>query len=92
MVHSSQMMKKPHEMVDGIRSKDDLVRFIQALSIDFQSRQHEWENVSLERYLAALSSWLADSDGYYRNQGREVPTNPSWRTLAEMLIAAKSYE
>jgi hypothetical protein len=28
-------------------------------------------------------------DGYYRNPGREVPQTPPWRTLGEMLAAAR---
>jgi len=83
---------KLHDMIDSITNKEDLARFIEALAQDLRSRPQEWENDSLERYLAALASWLNDSDGYYRNKGREVPTTPTWKSLAEMLKAAKMYE
>lgn len=83
---------KIHEMVDGIRSKEDLVKFIEALAGDFRANRESWENDSLDRYLSALSNWLADSDGYYRNRGLEPPMSPTWKNVAEMLIAAKTYE
>jgi hypothetical protein len=81
-----------HESVAGVQSKTDLAGFVQALALDFLAHQHEWENITLERYLEALARWLADSDAYYKNQGLDVPSTPSWKNVAEMLIAAKSYE
>jgi len=83
---------KVHEMVDGIQSKEDLVRFIEALAGDLRAHPENWENDSLDRYLTALASWLTDSDGYYRNHGLKPPTSPTWKNVAEMLIAAKMYE
>ena len=85
-------MMKLHERVAGIRSKADLVEFVRALSEDLRAKPEDWENRTLERYLSALASWLEDSDGYYKNQGRAVPVSPSWQNVAEILIAAKIYE
>jgi hypothetical protein len=85
-------MMKLHERIDGISTKADLVEFIAALEDDLRENSGSWENASLEEFLAALGRWLEDSDGYYQNQGREVPASPSWRDVAEMLIAAKMYE
>jgi hypothetical protein len=31
-------------------------------------------------------------DGYYANKGQRALESPSWRTLGEMLLAAKYYE
>lgn len=81
-----------HEKVTGIKSKADLVAFVQALCADLQANPEAWENVTLDRYLQALASWIEDSDGYYNNQGRPIPTTPSWRDVADMLMAAKIYE
>ncbi len=83
---------KIHELVDGVQTKADLVRFIRDLAQDLEARPAEWENHNLERYLAALARWLEDCDGYYQNQARDVPAAPSWKNVAEMLIAAKTYE
>lgn len=83
---------KLHERIEQIQSKADLVEFIEALGRDLQENAESWENVTLENYLSALARWLEDSDGYYRNQNRPIPQSPSWRNVAEMLIAAKMYE
>ena len=51
----------------------------------------EWENSSLDGFLEALGGWLGDSEGYYRNLGRDVPENP-WEVIWHALSAAPSYE
>jgi hypothetical protein len=84
---------KLHERVNHVRSKADLVEFVRVLAEGLTTTNREdWENPTLETYLAALARWLEDSDGYYRNQGRPVPAEPSWRDVADMLMAAKMYE
>ena len=91
MIHSGEMMK-PYERVAAVASKSDLIGFVEALRDDFQRNPTSWENRTLEQYLSALASWLEDSDGYYLNQGREIPASPSWRNVADMLMAATMYE
>lgn len=83
---------KPHEQVNAIGTKDDLVAFIKALRANLLSNPQEWENATLDQYLAALAGWLEDSAGYYNRTGQSVPAIPSWKNVAEMLIAAKVYE
>jgi hypothetical protein len=68
------------------------VVFLEALAQDLKSRPAEWENNTLERYIEALARWVADSGGYYRGQGLDVPVSPTWKNVAEMLLAAKMYE
>ena len=80
------------DLAKSVNERDDLVQLIQALAQDRRSQPQSWENDSLDRYLDALANWLADSEGYYRNQGREAPVTPSWKTFAEMLMAARIYE
>jgi len=81
-----------HEKVANVKSRDDLVAFVEDLCSDLRANPATWENATLERYLSAFASWLEDSDGYYLNRGLEPPTNPSWRNVADMLMAAKMYE
>lgn len=83
---------KLHEHVSHVHKKAELVEFIRALANDLATNRERWENRTLDTYLEALSSWLEDSDGYYRNQGRPIPAEPSWRDIAEMLMAASMYE
>ena len=83
---------KLHDQVAAIHTRDDLAAFVEALRLDLQSNPGAWENPTLERYLSALASWIEDMDGYYRNRGDEPPKSPTWRTVGEMLIAARIYE
>lgn len=83
---------KLHEQVNGIQTRADLIAFVEALGVDLRSNADQWENATLDRYLSALASWLEDMDGYYRNNGLDVPSALSWRNVGELLIAAKMYE
>lgn len=83
---------KLHERVGQVRSKGELSEFVAALADDARSHPEQWENQTLEGYLSALARWIEDSDGYYRNHGRSPPENPSWKDVAEMLMAARMYE
>lgn len=80
------------DRVEAIQSRADLVRFLEALAEDLRSRPEDWENNTLENYLEALSSWVDDSDGYYRNRGVAIPVTPTWKNIGEMLLAATMYE
>jgi hypothetical protein len=91
LVHSGEAMKL-HDQVTGVATRADLVAFIEALRADLQSNPQEWENATLDQYLRALASWLEDCSGYYARTGQGVPATPSWKNVAEMLIAAKIYE
>lgn len=91
LVNKGEMMEL-HTKVASIASKSDLTTFINELAADLEANPQRWENSTLDRYLRALASWVDDSDGFYTNQGRAVPVNPSWRDVAEMLMAASMYE
>ncbi len=80
-------MNKPE-----IVSKEDLVAFIRTLGEDLRSNPAGWENATLDQFLSALASWIEDSEGYYRSQGRPPPKELAWSDIADMLIAAKMYE
>ena len=79
-------------VVDAISSREDFVRFIGELRRNLLARPDEWTNTSLGDFLEALSAWTQDMDGYYENNNLPIPETPGWRTLAEMLLAAKYYE
>jgi hypothetical protein len=85
-------MKELHERVGETQTREDLAALIEALRVDLATRPENWENATLESFLAALASWTEDMDGYYRNHGREAPDVPTWRTFGEMLVAARNYE
>ena len=84
--------------VDSVTSRASFVRFVEALVADWREcdrAEHGahsspygptaggWENPTLERFLEALAAYTADA---------ELPEQPSWRTFAQVLAAAKVYE
>lgn len=77
---------------DAITSRDDFVAFVDSLRQDLAVHPDEWQNPTLASFLEGLSAWVRDMDGYYENHRLPVPTTPSWKNLAEMLLAAKCYE
>lgn len=81
-----------HEQVDRIQSRQDLILFIEALREDLVQNATNWENSTLERFLGALAAWMTDMAGYFRNRGEQVPSQPSWGLIGDMLYAAKIYE
>jgi len=80
------------EQVDQIQTRKDFVAFVRALLKDLSDHPERWENNDLQSFLDALSAWVEDMDGYYLNRGEPMPKEPSWRVLAQMLLAAKIYE
>jgi hypothetical protein len=78
---------------DGeIRTREDLAAFVRDLHHDFLRQGDEWENPTLDRFLEALAAWIADSDGRYRNFGKELPPHGDWTFFARALAAAVVYE
>ena len=77
----------------AIRSREDFVVFVHALSRDLHTNREAWDNNTLERFLEALGAWVEDMDGYYINQGKPTPQQPDWKVLGDILLmAAKVYE
>ena len=80
------------EQASTIRSREDLAAFVRSLHNDFHDNRQMWENDTLDRFLDALAAWVEDMGGYYRKQRKELHDHPAWKTLADMLIAARQYE
>ena len=75
-----------------VTSRAELARFVGALHADLVANPQSWQNVNLESFLEAMSGWIEDMEGYYRNAGESFDGTPSWSMVAEILLAAKSYE
>ncbi|MET3551713.1 hypothetical protein [Burkholderia sp. 567] len=80
------------ELVSRIESKEELADFVGQLLKDLDENRAEWENQTLERFLLAMESWIRSMDSFYKNTNQEVPVTPNWRTLGDILYAAKIYE
>ncbi|MFI1438688.1 DUF7660 family protein [Streptomyces fructofermentans] len=77
---------------DEVRSRDELVSFVEGLREDYLRRGHEWENQTLDRFLEGLAAWMHASPGWYQNFGKELPESGDWTFLARALQAATVYE
>ena len=73
-------------------SRQDLADFIDQFRDSLRRDPESWENNDLDSFLEALSAWTRDMDGYFTNRGEPVPDVPSWRLIAQMLLAARVYE
>ena len=80
------------EQNNSIRSREDFVAFVKALSKDLQENPATWENASLERFLDSIAAWVEDMDGYYLSRQKPVPDQPDWKVVGDILMAAKMYE
>ena len=80
------------DLVDEIQNREDFVTFVRALERELRTKPQEWENRDLPAFLAALGAWAEDMEGYFRNSGKAMPSQPTWSLLAKMLSAARVYE
>ena len=80
------------EQVKSVETRDDFVVFMQNLLRDWRQHPEHWENASLEAYLEAIAAWVQDMDGYHCNRGELMPAHLTWKSLCEILLAARIYE
>jgi hypothetical protein len=80
------------EKADNVRTRGDLVSFIYALLEEFRERRGEWENPTLESYLDALAAVVDGLDARFANQGLQLPAEPTWQLVADILLTARTYE
>jgi len=64
---------------------DDVLATLARLAADRKANPDEWENPTLDRYLAAMEAWLRS----FRGRTGDAPT---WRVVITALEAAKFYE
>jgi hypothetical protein len=75
-----------------IETKAQFLAFVDQLRADLKDSPEEFENLTLDDFLNALSAWVADSDGYYRNIAEGSPPPVVWRYIADVLSGAAVYE
>ncbi|MFC9431990.1 hypothetical protein [Streptomyces sp. NPDC056987] len=80
------------DRLDGVETRDDLVRFLGEAIADLSEGGSSWENTSLEDFLEALAGWLQDMPGVFANRSEPVPEQPDWKLVARMIMAARTYE
>jgi hypothetical protein len=81
-----------NQILQRVQTREDFSQFVRLLLAHLRQKPEEWENRDLASYLEALSAWVEDMEGYYQNAGQVVPEHPTWKTLGQILLAAKVYE
>ena len=81
-----------YEQADSVNSREDFAQFVNALRSDLIAEPENWQNLTLEMYLDAISAWTQVMDRVYANLGKSMPVEPSWETFAQILLAGKIYE
>ena len=91
-------MASPEELLDRLESRDDFLRFLDALGADCQAMEAAeptspsspfgstvsgWENTHVADFLEAMGAWARDS---------RLGEAPSWCAFAQLLLAGKGYE
>jgi len=77
----------------GVQSREALAEFIRMLSELYKTERSQFVNRELGSYLEAMSGWVEDMDGYYKNNNVAFDgESASWRIFADILLAASMYE
>ncbi|WP_306189978.1 hypothetical protein [Streptomyces sp. MK5] len=77
---------------EHVDSREDLAAFVRFLHRSHAEEGCSWENADLPSFLEALAAWISDADGWYGNNGRELPADGDWRFFTRALRAASVYE
>jgi len=73
-------------------TRQDFIQFIENLKTDFIENK-EWENNTIEDYLEAISRYVEDIDGYYKNTNQSVALEKiDWKVFADILKGSSIYE
>ncbi|UJB31011.1 hypothetical protein [Chromobacterium sp. Beijing] len=81
-----------YECAKAVVSRADFIRFVECLNQDHKNNGDEWQNLTLDQFLAGLSGFSRDMSGYYKNMGEVVDVEEiTWKMAAEMLLAATVY-
>lgn len=70
--------------MQSIQTKEDFLSFLRFLKKDYLENAQSWENREISTFLAAVTSWVEDMDGFYTNQELPVPEGPDWKIFADI--------
>lgn len=86
------MSRVPEDLIESVDSLESFLEFVKVLATDarsdrprlYASGTHGWENGTIEAFLEAMCAWATDSES--------LPPSPSWRDVAQLLLAGKAHE
>lgn len=73
-------------------SKSDLARFIGQFAESLKNDPTSWENINLKDFLEAWAAWIEDIDESRFAAYKGSSGSPPWQMVAEMMLAAGTYE
>lgn len=76
----------------AVRTHTDVARIVGQMLADLRAHPDEWENPTLERYLDTLGAGLGALESPHTNRGEALPSQPTWKLLADVLVKASGYE
>jgi hypothetical protein len=75
-----------------VATRSDLAEFLRELERLVEREPYSIENITLASFLEAASAWVDDMDGWFMNQNKPVPDQPSWSLVAQIFNTALIYE
>lgn len=82
----------PVELIDRIKTKDQLVEFIEQLRKDYAHNREEWQNLTLDDFLESMAAWIRSTELTLHGDRPRQQASASWKSFAEILYAGKIYE
>jgi hypothetical protein len=73
-----------------VNSRSEFVEYVRLVSASLA--QVPCENSLTSDYLEALSGWVEDMDGYFKNAGTQEDQYSKWSLMAQIVTAALNYE
>lgn len=78
------------ELINQIQDKNDFIKFLKRLSLDYKEHNEEWENLSVPEFLEQIISWIED---YSESPASDIEWDkPDYQMFAKMLYMGKIYE
>ena len=78
---------------EKVGTREEFVAYVRDLLNDLENGERYWQNGSLEPFLEALAHWTEKRmPEYWEREGKNMPDNPTWRALAELLYVGAVYE
>jgi hypothetical protein len=78
------------DKIGGIEGKDDFIRFLKDLAMDYKEHSGQWVNTTVDDCLLQMASWIED---YSECSANDIMWDKvDFRVLASILYMGKIYE